>query len=738
MLPAGALSSFLVRLRGALAFVLCAAFATVFAATAAGEQGHTVTDETCGVVVTLPGPDWTLRDMSVGTIVGHIYSPDKSIVPRFSLVQKSRSLAPAGMDDRARELSTGGRDVSAITDTTFAGVPARRLDWPQGGVHGIEFGLERGGAYLVVQVAASESAWRDAAQAAELKAIFDSVRLVPAKDAQVVVKVDPSTPAQVRAARRAAAPPPRRFAIRSHDVHVVIHPEKRHLACRDALRVEALEDGIDALDLRTYLVQIDSLRLAGADLPREPRGGENVRVRLPTALRKGEVVTLEFAAHSDDYFLEVDQKLLVELAVLGQVRPESTWSSHVFYYPIDAANDAAVRLRITVPKPYVAVSGGVAEPPQESGEGEGASTTRTFTLDARPRILPAGFAVAKYERLDATLNATTDATAKGGLAIELYFLAGEEAKAKRFLDIALRAGALFEQRMGPLPWGRVAFCHVRPETKDMGVSLPGLVLFSDRYFDDRTSHAELRGVDVVNGGTGSMIVVDELGHQWNGYAAPYPNELAEGISTFLCMLYTERQAGEVEYRSALRTAAEHYLAEAERHEDVALASPRIYRNRIYRAVAFAKTAVVLDLLRQRLGDERFFAGWRAAFASPPKGRSLDFDDFRAALEKASGQDLGPFFDQWFFRAGHPRLRIAWKATLADGRPAAQVTITQEQPGEPFELPLELDVHAAEGDVRREIVLRRREETFTVETRGVATGVALDPRGRSPLFREVGR
>ena len=121
-----------------------------------------------------------------------------------------------------------------------------------------------------------------------------------------------------------------------------------------------------------------------------------------------------------------------------------------------------------------------------------------------------------------------------------------ERSARQRLAVAVDSGNVLERLMGPLPWKRVSFCHVRPSRKEMGVSLPGLVLVSDGFFGD-AEKVVLSGTKLSDpAALGLLIIVDELSHQWNAYACPLPNELAEGISTFTNLLYIESLRGDLE------------------------------------------------------------------------------------------------------------------------------------------------------------------------------------------------
>jgi len=56
----------------------------------------------------------------------------------------------------------------------------------------------------------------------------------------------------------------------------------------------------------------------------------------------------------------------------------------------------------------------------------------------------------------------------------------------------------------------------------------------------------------------------------------------------------------------------------------------------------------LHQLRELLGDTTFWAGIRR-YTTEHFGRSVTTEDFRAAMEQASGTDLGAFFDRWVYK-----------------------------------------------------------------------------------------
>ena len=57
---------------------------------------------------------------------------------------------------------------------------------------------------------------------------------------------------------------------------------------------------------------------------------------------------------------------------------------------------------------------------------------------------------------------------------------------------------------------------------------------------------------------------------------------------------------------------------------------------------------MLHELRELMGDAAFWAGMRR-YTVQHFGMSVTTSDFRAAMEQASGTDLGAFFDRWIYK-----------------------------------------------------------------------------------------
>jgi aminopeptidase N len=152
-------------------------------------------------------------------------------------------------------------------------------------------------------------------------------------------------------------------------------------------------------------------------------------------------------------------------------------------------------------------------------------------------------------------------------------------------------------------------------------------------------------------------------------------------------------------------------------------------------VAFQKVPAVLAGLRRRLGEERFFRGFRAAIRDG-RGGPAAYDGFRRAFEEAAGESLDSFFDSWFFRAGFPKVEASWKAGEVDGKPGYRILLRQVQEGPPFEADFDVLVRTAGGqESRRPVSMRTREKTIPWDLPSPPEAIVVDPDETS-LVRQV--
>lgn len=228
-----------------------------------------------------------------------------------------------------------------------------------------------------------------------------------------------------------------------------------------------------------------------------------------------------------------------------------------------------------------------------------------------------------------------------------------------------------------------------------------------------------------------LLIPHELAHQWFGDDETTESWshlwLNEGFAEFMNGAYWEEKLGRHasddfyldEYRQFTAIDAEHSMPL------VSQGSNNIY----------PKGALVLRMLRRRLGDERFWASMHLFLTRHHFG-SATSEDFRRAILDATGENLAQFWSEWMYRPGYPRFSV--NATYDSLSRALSLDVRQVQaesasadsawPAMPgvYHAPVTVLVGTARGDVEHHAQLDAREQTIVIDSLpGAPTMVVFD-------------
>ena len=149
-------------------------------------------------------------------------------------------------------------------------------------------------------------------------------------------------------------------------------------------------------------------------------------------------------------------------------------------------------------------------------------------------------------------------------------------------------------------------------------------------------------------------IAHELAHQWFGDAVSVHRWkdiwLNESFATWSQLYWSELHGGTTARQSSLdlynrRPANDPWW-------NVVIADPQrdtMFNNREYNG-----GAMVLQFLRDKIGDEKFFQILSTWFAQHKYGNATT-EQFTALAQQIAGQDLGQFFQTWLYSPGKPPL-----------------------------------------------------------------------------------
>lgn len=242
-----------------------------------------------------------------------------------------------------------------------------------------------------------------------------------------------------------------------------------------------------------------------------------------------------------------------------------------------------------------------------------------------------------------------------------------------------------------------------------------------------------------SGGYSRSLIAHEMGHQWFGDKVTCGSWkdiwLNEGWATYMASMVIQHFDGEAAFTSdkgnmintITNVNSNNYPNGAVYlTDDEALDVGRIFSNRL----TYYKGAMVLNMLRFKLGDTNFFQGVRNYLNDPLLAYGYAHtNDFQAHLEAASGVNLTEFFNDWVYNRGYPIYTITTH-NIAAGQ--TRITINQTQSAESnvsfFEMPVPVRLTGTGGQFQDFVLDNTTNgQQFVVNMSFTATGVVFNPK-----------
>jgi aminopeptidase N len=240
------------------------------------------------------------------------------------------------------------------------------------------------------------------------------------------------------------------------------------------------------------------------------------------------------------------------------------------------------------------------------------------------------------------------------------------------------------------------------------------------------------------------LVSHELGQEWLGdyvQGRDWANIwLNEGFATYMEALYVQHHAGNDAFR--YKMYMDQMTEQAQDREDYR--RPIVDRHytdpmQMFDAITHEKGAAVLDMLRYLLDgsegeshpasqDEPLFRAVRHYLTSHST-QTADTADLMDAVRTTTGHELGWFFREWVFMAGHPDYRV--RAAYDPVKKIEKLTVRQTQQPDSitpiFDMPIVVAFHGANGE-HKQVQVRDHQasQEFDLAVDFQPQWVAFDP------------
>jgi aminopeptidase N len=450
--------------------------------------------------------------------------------------------------------------------------------------------------------------------------------------------------------------------------------------------------GAGVAELSSADMTVSEMTLDGVALPFE-QAGELLRFTIP-----------ETGADARNVRLRYSGKPKRGLRITADQAFTAFHTNHWMVCDPDPAAKATLRLALIVPARLTAIGTGRAAGRDVVDEGR---VRYRFELERPYSTYLFGFAVAAFQET---------ASQAGHVALRYAGTPLTPDELQRVFRETPQMLAFFEERAG-VPFPGDTYTQVLMP-KGPAQEMVDLSVMSDGY-----------GKSVLDDPREDYLIAHELAHQWWGNLVTCRTWsdfwLNEGTATYMVAAFKERFWGRDEYEREMAMAHLRYDAALAKGEGRALVfTGWKTSDDMGGPVTYSRGALVLHLLRRQLGETAFWNGFRE-YTRAHAGGSVDSSDLRAAMEKASGQDLRTFFSQWVTGAV-PDLAASHRAV----RGGVEVEIEQRQ-AETWTFPLEIAVASAGQRITRRVNVTKRRQSFRFDLGEPVVSVVVDARRDLP-------
>lgn len=303
-------------------------------------------------------------------------------------------------------------------------------------------------------------------------------------------------------------------------------------------------------------------------------------------------------------------------------------------------------------------------PEQEPGRGE---QTGIWTFERTPRMSTYLLAFGIGD-----LQGITDRTERGTLVGVYASKAHPERNLEFALDIAKRVIAFYEDYFD-VPYPIPQSLHLAlPDFSSGAMENWGLVTYREVYLlvDANSSFHSRQQV--------ALVIAHEVAHQWFGNLVTmqwwddlWLNESFANMMEYVSVDHLEPGWNILEdfQTTGIPLSLRRDATDGVQSVHVAVNHPDEVNTLFDPAIVYAKGSRLMHMLHRWLGDQVFSKGLGAYFRKHQYGNTVGADLW-AALESASGKEVGAFMESWLEQPGYPVVTVALEGD--------NLVLTQEQ------------------------------------------------------------
>jgi hypothetical protein len=485
-----------------------------------------------------------------------------------------------------------------------------------------------------------------------------------------------------------------------HDLTVRLEPSKNLLKATDVVTIAHAKGSHLTFALAEHIT-IESLTVDGVDTSFSFKNG---LIRIPwVSTGQGRRLRMVYAGRFNDKVasepLNLDNP---GFGVTGTISSRGTMLlAGASWYPEAMNAVSTYQITVDAPEGTVAVMSGR---PLGHDTEKGRTLSR-WTVDhpLRGMALVAGPYTVSTRRFGSVTAAT-------------YFSEPLQHLSDDYLNATGRYLQLYQELFGPYPFGQFAVVENYFPT---GYGFPSFTLLGRRVlqlpFIIRTS----LGHEIAHCWWGNGVLVDPSQGNWS-----------EGLTSYVAdYLYKERRGQGRSHRLQwLRNYTD--LVNASNDFPISRFSSRV--DPATKAVGYDKAAMVFHMVRKKVGEAVFWSTLKDLYTRY-RFKAISWSDIQAAFEDRSKLSLEPFFQQWVFRPGAPRLWLAnVRVTEKSSGFGVSGMVVQEKPY--YDMHLNLTLTTDKEEISHKVMVSGAQTPFSISAAQRPKVLTADPD--VDLFRRL--
>ena len=397
---------------------------------------------------------------------------------------------------------------------------------------------------------------------------------------------------------------------------------------------------LDAVDMKILLIEMN-----GKDL-RYKYDGKELTVALGKYYNIHDTLTLVInyitIPKSGVYFILPDSSYPNRTP---QIWSQSEMEDARYWFPCHDYPDDFLTSSVTatVPEDWTVISNGYLK----KVDDDPAAKQKTFYwVEDKPHVIYLISIVAgKYSEIKSKF---------GEIPVNYYVPADQIQNAKENFSSTPDILKFYSDVTGQIyPWNKLSLTTVSDFTFG-GMENVSAITLTDGTLHNKFAEPQVSSVN---------LVAHETAHQWFGDFLTCRNWsnawLNEGFATFFEALYTRHAYGKDEFNYEMRQKQKAVINADNQKRIPTVYNRYNYPVELFSTYIYPRGAAILNMMRGILGDSLFFKSIRH-YVQKFKHQNVDTHNFKNAIEEATGENLYWFFDEWLYKAGHPKFDVSYK------------------------------------------------------------------------------